>query len=115
MIAIVSKPQNTAALLSLLHWCVDHIEKVIESHSPSAIKPPPPLPPKPSHVSKPVLPPKPNTILPIPSTTMKQGNLHASSLFDTLYKLVTIRNNYATGDSTTTTYPIHDIFIQPST
>lgn len=71
IVAIVSKPQNSAALLSVLHSCVDHIEKIIEYHSPSAaiIKPPPPLPPKPSHVSKPVLPPKPTTsVTPIPST-----------------------------------------------
>lgn len=71
--SIVSKPQNSAVLLSVLHSCVDHIEKIIEYHSPSAaaIKPPPPLPPKPSHVSKPVLPPKPTSasVTPIPSTT----------------------------------------------
>ncbi|KAK4515592.1 mitochondrial acyl carrier protein [Mucor velutinosus] len=61
--SIVSKPQNSAALLSVLHSCIDHIGKVIEYHSPTAStsKIAPPLPPKPSHVSKPVLPPKPST------------------------------------------------------
>ncbi|KAF1798514.1 ras guanine nucleotide exchange factor domain-containing protein [Mucor lusitanicus] len=64
--SIVSKPQNSAALLSALHSCLDHIEKIMEYHSPtaSASKIAPPLPPKPSHVSKPVLPPKPS-----PTTT----------------------------------------------
>ncbi|EPB89276.1 hypothetical protein HMPREF1544_03900 [Mucor circinelloides 1006PhL] len=74
--SIVSKPQNSAALLSVLHSCIDHIEKIIEYHSPTAStsKIAPPLPPKPSHVSKPVLPPKPPTTTtnratpPIPSS-----------------------------------------------
>lgn len=83
ILAIVSKPQNSAALLSILHTCVDHIEKIIEYHSPTTSKiAPPPLPPKPSHVtnttcSKPVLPPKPTVAaanIPSPmTTTMKRS------------------------------------------
>jgi hypothetical protein len=71
-LAIVSKPQNSTALLSILNSCVEHIEKIIEYHSPSAtvVAKPPPLPPKPSHVNKPVLPPKPSSttsnVTPIP-------------------------------------------------
>ncbi|KAI8643987.1 ras guanine nucleotide exchange factor domain-containing protein [Parasitella parasitica] len=61
--SIVSKPQNTAVLLSILRSCIDHVEKIMDHHSPTAANKiaPPPLPPKPSHVSKPVLPPKPST------------------------------------------------------
>ncbi|KAG2205228.1 hypothetical protein INT47_009493 [Mucor saturninus] len=69
--SIVSKPANSVALLSILHTCVDHIEKIMEYHSPTT-KIAPPLPPKPTHVSKPVLPPKPTSKLPpipIPSKT----------------------------------------------
>ncbi|KAI9331644.1 hypothetical protein BD770DRAFT_452907 [Pilaira anomala] len=60
---IVSKPQNVSSLLSILHSCVDHIEKVIQYHLPNHKFTPPPLPPNPTHVttSKPVLPPKPTS------------------------------------------------------
>ncbi|KAI9254712.1 ras guanine nucleotide exchange factor domain-containing protein, partial [Helicostylum pulchrum] len=71
--SIVSKPQNATALLSILHTCVDHIEKIIEYHSPTSLgtKIAPPLPPKPTHVSKPVLPPKPTSKLPpIPTASV---------------------------------------------
>ena len=62
LLAIVSKSQNSAALISILHSCIDHVEKIMEYHSPTALnKIAPPLPPKPSHVNKPVLPPKPST------------------------------------------------------
>lgn len=62
LLAIVSKSQNSAALISILHSCIDHVEKIMEHHSPTALnKIAPPLPPKPSHVNKPVLPPKPST------------------------------------------------------
>ncbi|KAI8083561.1 ras guanine nucleotide exchange factor domain-containing protein [Thamnidium elegans] len=71
--SIVTKPQNATALLSILHTCVDHIEKIIEYHSPTSLatKIAPPLPPKPTHVSKPVLPPKPTSKLPpIPTASV---------------------------------------------
>lgn len=75
-IAIVSKPQNAVALLSMLHTCVDHIERIIEYHSPSTTtKIAPPLPPKPTHVSKPVLPPKPTSKLPPIPTPSKTTTL----------------------------------------
>ncbi|KAI9359426.1 ras guanine nucleotide exchange factor domain-containing protein [Pilaira anomala] len=76
--SIVSKPQNVSSLLSILHSCVDHIEKIIQYHSPNHKFTPPPLPPKPTHVttSKPVLPPKPTStnsklhpIIPTPTVT----------------------------------------------
>jgi hypothetical protein len=79
MIAIVSKPHNSTALISILHSCLDHIEKIMEYHSVASKIAPPPLPPKPNHVSKPVLPPKPSTpaptreIPPIPASITK-GN-----------------------------------------
>ncbi|CEP17989.1 hypothetical protein [Parasitella parasitica] len=83
--SIVSKPQNAAALLSILHSCIGHIEKIMEYHTPSVAHKiaPPPLPPKPSHVSKPVLPPKPPTtcltkaippIPPLKRSSLANGN-----------------------------------------
>lgn len=63
ILAIVSKPNNSDTLLTLLHSCVDYIDRIMDTHSLTSNTitkmVPPPLPPKPSHVSKPVLPPKP--------------------------------------------------------
>ncbi|KAI8889446.1 hypothetical protein K501DRAFT_170838 [Backusella circina FSU 941] len=71
--SIVSKPRNYASLLSILHTCIDHIETIIDQHSPYP-KMAPPLPPKPSNVNgKPVLPPKPSAPLPSKSTAMKRS------------------------------------------
>ncbi|OBZ83764.1 Ras-specific guanine nucleotide-releasing factor RalGPS1 [Choanephora cucurbitarum] len=75
--SVVSKPQDSTALISALHLCLDHIEKILEYHSVSAKVPPPPIPPKPTLVGKPALPPKPSTVaapVPIPSrVTVKRS------------------------------------------
>ncbi|KAG1147204.1 hypothetical protein G6F37_007653 [Rhizopus arrhizus] len=63
--SIVSKPQKYDTLLCILRTCLDEIEKIVENHSISTNKAPPPLPPKPSTSSKPVLPPKPTRPLPV--------------------------------------------------
>lgn len=55
-LAIVSKPQHYDTFLCMLRTCVDEIERIVEYHSVSTRKaPPPPLPPKPSASNKPVL------------------------------------------------------------
>ncbi|KAG0171126.1 hypothetical protein DFQ30_001492 [Apophysomyces sp. BC1015] len=68
-IAIVSKPAQCAALLLNLRTCVTHIESILVKHapcvaasSPSVIAAPPPLPPKPPRIQKPVLPRKPSHV-----------------------------------------------------
>ncbi|KAI8386871.1 ras guanine nucleotide exchange factor domain-containing protein [Blakeslea trispora] len=76
--SVVSKPQNSTALISVLHLCLDHIEKILEHHSVSAKAPRPPIPPKPMHVSKPTLPPKPLTVtppVPVPSRSAVKRSL----------------------------------------
>ncbi|KAG1343226.1 hypothetical protein G6F62_004855 [Rhizopus arrhizus] len=63
--SIVSKPQHYDTLLCMLRNCVDEVERIVEYHSISTRKaPPPPLPPKPSTSNKPVLSPK--RIRPLP-------------------------------------------------
>ncbi|KAI9271398.1 ras guanine nucleotide exchange factor domain-containing protein [Sporodiniella umbellata] len=66
--SIVSSPKHHFALLSTLKICIDHLEHIIEIHSPKQISkqttndskaPPPPLPPKPLKGQRPLVPPKP--------------------------------------------------------
>ncbi|KAI9031904.1 ras guanine nucleotide exchange factor domain-containing protein [Phycomyces nitens] len=81
--AIIGKPKHYSTLISTMRLCMDHVESVIERHSPAPprtinqtrhppivaqttgdSKAPPPLPPKPSRMQKPVLPPKPARAIP---------------------------------------------------
>ncbi|KAI9487123.1 MAG: ras guanine nucleotide exchange factor domain-containing protein [Benjaminiella poitrasii] len=84
--SIVSKPQNSDDLISVLHSCVDYIDNIIKQHSAATKTGPPPLPPKPLHVvNKPVLPPKPTTTTSIPihtSTTMVTRQRSVSNIND---------------------------------
>lgn len=77
-LAIVSSPKQHAILISTIKSCLNHIEYIIETHSPKAISrqttgdskgPPPPLPPKPSRIQKPLVPPKPARVA-RPSSTI---------------------------------------------
>ncbi|GAA5803979.1 hypothetical protein HPULCUR_009464 [Helicostylum pulchrum] len=64
-------PKQYLSLISSIKTCLTHIENIIENHSPSTYKPvsiqntgdskapPPPVPPKPIRMQKPVVPPKP--------------------------------------------------------
>ncbi|KAG0934634.1 hypothetical protein G6F57_000518 [Rhizopus arrhizus] len=76
--SIVSSPKQHAILISTIKSCLNHIEYIIETHSPKAISrqttgdskgPPPPLPPKPSRIQKPLVPPKPARVA-RPSSTI---------------------------------------------
>ncbi|KAL0084006.1 ras guanine nucleotide exchange factor domain-containing protein [Phycomyces blakesleeanus] len=82
--AIIGKPKNYSIVINTMRLCMDHIENMIERHSPAPprtlpnqtrhppiiaqttgdSKAPPPLPPKPSYIQKPVLPPKPARAIP---------------------------------------------------
>lgn len=73
LLAIISNPKQYLSLISSIKTCLTHIENIIENHSPSTYKPisthttgdskapPPPVPPKPIRMQKPVVPPKPTS------------------------------------------------------
>ncbi|KAL7330716.1 hypothetical protein PS15p_205622 [Mucor circinelloides] len=77
--SIISSPKQYASLLSSIKTCLQHIENIIETHSPATYNPisrqttgdqkRPPLPPKPSRMQKPVVPPKPKVPSPTVTTT----------------------------------------------
>lgn len=79
LLAIISSPKQYASLLSSIKTCLQHIENIIETHSPATYNPisrqttgdqkRPPLPPKPSRMQKPVVPPKPKVPSPTVTTT----------------------------------------------
>ncbi|KAI7869201.1 ras guanine nucleotide exchange factor domain-containing protein, partial [Spinellus fusiger] len=75
--SIIGQPRHYSVLITTMRTCLDHIEHIIHTHSPSPprtiarpaplsaqhtgdLKAPPPLPPKPSRMQKPILPPKPS-------------------------------------------------------
>ncbi|KAK4515198.1 60S ribosomal protein L2 [Mucor velutinosus] len=77
--SIISSPKQYASLLSSIKTCLQHIETIIETHSPATYNPisrqttgdqkRPPLPPKPSRMQKPAVPPKPKVPSPTVTTT----------------------------------------------
>ncbi|KAG2190985.1 hypothetical protein INT46_000232 [Mucor plumbeus] len=77
--SIISSPKQYTSLLSSVKTCLQHIENIIGTHSPATYNPisrqatgdqkRPPLPPKPSRMQKPVVPPKPKVPSPTVTTT----------------------------------------------